>query len=115
MFNNHQNKLKRQYIVYADTECSWVPTGLSDKTHKHVPQSTCFYLVCDVEPNQNRLQYKIGPNCIVNMLVKWTKISDDCKAKMKTNQAMNMTHGDLINFRNATHYAICLYLSKKER
>ena len=68
-FKNHKNKLKRPYVIYADTECSLVQTSLKDKTHKHVPNSACFYLVCDHDPSQNRLEYYIGENCIVDMLV----------------------------------------------
>ena len=38
MFKNEKNKLKRSYIVYADTECSLVPTGLAAINQKHVPK-----------------------------------------------------------------------------
>ena len=67
MFNNNKNKLNRPYIVYADNDCSLVPTGLTDKTHKHFPNSACFYSVCDYDPIQNRLGYALGPKCIVNV------------------------------------------------
>ena len=106
-FKNHKNKLKRPYIIYADTECSLVPTGLLDKTHKHVPNSACFYLVCDHDPSQNRLEYYIGENCIVDMIVDMAKISDRCIEQMKKNQKMVMSAEDMMDFKNATHCSIC--------
>ena len=85
------NKLKRPCVVYADTECSLVPTSLKDKTHKHVPNSACFYLVCDQDPSHNRLEYYIGENCIVDMLVEITNISDKCIKQMQKNQQIKMS------------------------
>ena len=82
-FKSHKNKLKRPYVIYEDTECSLVPTGLPDKTHKRVPNSACFYLGGYHDPSQNRLEYYIGENCIVDMLVGMTKISDRCIEQMK--------------------------------
>ena len=32
-----KNQIKRPYVIYADLECMLVKTGLSDKTHKHIP------------------------------------------------------------------------------
>ena len=89
MFKSHKKtKLKRPYTVYADTKCSMVPTGLTDTTHNHVPNSACVYFVCDYDPTQNRLWYDIGPTCIVNMLVELTKLSDERITKRKKNQEM---------------------------
>ena len=102
MFKSHKHKLKRPYIVYAGTERSLAPTGLADNTHKHVPNSACFYFVCDYEPTHNRLWYDLGPDCIVYMLVELTKRSDECIAKMRKNQEMNMTPEDHTNFKNTT-------------
>ena len=106
-FKSHKNKLKRPYIIYADTECSLVPTGLPDKTHKHAPNSACFYLVRDHDSSQNRLEYYIGENCIVDMLVEMTKISDRCIEQMQNNQHMVMSAEDMMDFMNATHCSIC--------
>ena len=58
-FKYSQNKLKRTCAIDADNECAFVPTSLKYKTHKHVPNSACFYLVCDHDPTQNRLEQYI--------------------------------------------------------
>ena len=58
-FKYSQNKLKRTCAIDADNECAFVPTSLKHKTHKHVPNSACFYLVCDHDPTQNRLEQYI--------------------------------------------------------
>ena len=84
LFKNHKNKVKRPYIVYADIECSLVPTGLVDK----------IYFVCDDDPTtQNRVWYVIGPNSIVHMLVELAKLSDECISKMKKNQDEDERNG----------------------
>ena len=101
-----QRKFKRPYIIYADTECSLVPTGLKDKTHKHVPNSACFCLVCDYDPTQNRLEYNIGENCIVDMLVAMTEISDRCIEHMQKTETVTPSE-DMMDFKNATHRSIC--------
>ena len=102
MFKIHTNKLKCPYIVYADTERSLAPTGLADISHKHVPNSKCFFFVCEYGPTQNRLCYDIGPNCIVNMRVGLTKLSDECITKMRNSPEMKMTE-DRNTCKNATH------------
>ena len=106
-FKSNKNKLKRPYVIYADTECSSVQTGLPDKTHTHVPNSACFYLVCDHDPSQNRLEYYIGENGIVDILIEMTKIKDKCIEQMKKNQNMKMSAEDMMDFKNATHCSIC--------
>ena len=46
-FENYKNKLKRPYIVYADTECTLNPSDDPKKIMTHVPNSACFYFVCN--------------------------------------------------------------------
>ena len=77
-FKYHKDKLKRPYVIYADTECSPVPTGLPEITHSHVPNSACFYLVCDHDPIPNRLECYIGEKLSVDMLIEMNKKSDKC-------------------------------------
>ena len=81
--------------------------GILDKTHTHAPNSACFYLVCDHDPSQNRLEYYLGENFIADMLIDMTKISDKRIEQLKKNQKMNMSAEDMINFQNATHCSIC--------
>ena len=104
-FKSHKNKLRRPYIIYADTECSLVPTGLKDKTRKYIPNSPCFYIVCYHDPSQSRLEYYIGGHCIVDKLIEITEISDQCIAQMKKNKKMVMSAEDMMDFKNAAHTA----------
>ena len=92
-----------------------VPTGLPNKTRKHVPNSVCFYLVCDHDPTQNKLEYYVGENCIVDMLVAMTKIADRCIEQMQKNQKMAMSTEDMMDFKNATHRSICQEPIDKKR
>ena len=104
-FKSHKNKLRCPYIMYADTECSLAPTGLKHKTRKYIPNAPCFYIVCDHDPSQSRLEYYIGGNCIVDKLIEITEISDQCMAQMKKNRKMVMSAEDMMVFKNATHTA----------
>ncbi len=47
-FKNYKNMLERPFIVYADFECSLIPTERSDKIARHEPHSAscCFVFVC---------------------------------------------------------------------
>jgi hypothetical protein len=45
-FKNFKNMLERPFIVYADFECSLIPTDMSDKIAQHEPNSACAYFVC---------------------------------------------------------------------
>ena len=42
-FTNHKNKLMRPYIVYADTECSVIPSDDTNRIVTHAPNSACIY------------------------------------------------------------------------
>ena len=51
-FTNHKNKLMRPYIVYADPECSLIPSIDPNKIATHVPNSADNYLVCSLDETQ---------------------------------------------------------------
>ena len=53
-FTNHKNKLMRPYVVYADTECSLLPSNDPNKIATHVPNSACIYFVCNYDETQNK-------------------------------------------------------------
>ena len=65
-FTNHKNKLMRPYIVYADTECSLIPSNGDSREREHgvrhdpnklathVPNSACIYFVCNYDETQNK-------------------------------------------------------------
>ena len=63
--------------------------------------------MCDHDKSQNRLEYYIGENCIVDMLIAMIKISDKCIEQVKQNQKMVMSAEDMMDFKNATHCSIC--------
>ena len=107
MFKTNEDKLKRPYCVHADTECSLAPTGLADKTPKHVPNSACVYFVCDYDLSQSRLWYDIGPYCTVNMLAEITKLSDACIAKIEEQPGYEDVNRGHVELQNATHCSIC--------
>jgi len=46
--------LERPFIVYADFECSLIPTEMSDKIAKHAPNSAAAYFVCTFDSNRNK-------------------------------------------------------------
>ena len=54
-FKNFKNMLERPFIVYADFECSLIPTDMSDKIAKHEPNSASAYFVCTFDNSRNRL------------------------------------------------------------
>ena len=51
-FKNYKNMIERPYIVYADCECSLIPTNEKYNIAKHVPNSECFFLVCSSDATQ---------------------------------------------------------------
>ena len=106
-FTNFKNKIRRPYIVFADFECKLVKTGLDSNIHRHEPIVACFYVVCDHDSSQNKLWYSVGPNCVIDMLVELTTLSDACISKMKENKQMELTLDDEINFIHAKTCHIC--------
>ena len=52
-FKNYKNKMERPFIVFADTECSLVPTGLDDKVAFRQPNSACFYFHCTFDDSRS--------------------------------------------------------------
>ena len=56
-FENVQGKTVAPFIVYADLECTLEKTGnVKGRTHKHVPNSRCYYFVCTEDPSRNKLR-----------------------------------------------------------
>ena len=73
-FENHKNKLRRPFIVYADCECTLQATNDPHLLHKHVVDSCCYYFVCDFDNTKNKL--KTCKNCIdlKNALMKCNRL-----------------------------------------
>ena len=121
-FTNHKNKLMRPYIVYADTECSLIPSdddplGRNPSEHgvrhdpnklaTHVPNSACIYFVCNYDETQNKQMIWYGENCIYDMVMELYKIAEECIAKMRVNTEMELTRDDKSDFYNSKTCHIC--------
>ena len=86
--------LERPYIVYADTECSLIPTNNANKVAKHVVNSDCFYLVCTSDHTKNRRWSHVGEDSVHEMILELSALADECVEKMKENQEMVMSKDD---------------------
>ena len=102
-FKNFKNKLVRPYIVYADTESSLKKIDDPNKMHEHIANSACFVFICTYDPSQNRIWYHGGEDCIIKMLLELTKLAEECIAKMRENQDMEMTEEDEYDFLRMLH------------
>ena len=106
-FTNHTNKLMRPYIVYADPECSLIPSDDPNKIATHVTNSACIYFVCNYDAPQNKKMIWYGENCIYDMVLELYKIAEACVAKMRENNEMALTLDDKRDFYNSTPCHIC--------
>ena len=97
----------RPYIVYADTECSLIPSKDPNKLATHVPNSACIYFVCNYDETQNKKMIWYGENCIYDMVMELHKIAEDCIVKMRENTEMALTLDDKRDFYNSTSCHIC--------
>ena len=69
-FKNHRNKMERPFVVYADTECTNVRTGLKmGNVTRHVVNSCAYLLVCTFDPSRNIKREFKGRNCVTEMIV----------------------------------------------
>ena len=106
-FKNYKNMIERPYIVYADCECSLIPTDEKYNIAKHVPNSACFFLVCSYDASQNTMWIATGEDCVAKMVVELDSLAKKCIAKMKEIEPMNLTRSDLSKFYNAKECHIC--------
>ena len=79
-------------------------TGSDNKIQNHVANSVRFYFLCDYAHSKNKLWSSVGANCIVEMLVEQTRLSDDRIAKWKKHKDMKMTANDIksVNYVSCT-------------
>ena len=106
-FTNHKNKRMRPYIVYADTECSLIPSDDPNKLATRVPNSACIYFVCNYDETQNKKMVWYGDNCIYDIVVVLYKIAEECIEKMRENTEMELTRDDKSDFYNSKTCHIC--------
>ena len=52
-------------------------------------------------------RYRVGSNCVIDMLVELTTLSDACISKMRENKQMELTPDDELNFIHAKTCHIC--------
>jgi hypothetical protein len=68
-FKNYKDLLTRPFIVYADFEASLIKTHRTDrKTHRHIPNSAAFHLVCTFDNTRNEYHKFNGEDCAVQMI-----------------------------------------------
>lgn len=106
-FTNHKNKLTRPFIVYADTECTLIPSKDPNKIATHTPNSACIYLVCEYDETQNKMYNFYGENCIYDMVLMLYKLAEECILKMRENCEMELSDTDKINFCKSKKCHIC--------
>ena len=112
-FKNYKNMLERPFIVYCDTESTLEKLQevsedkKSEKIHKHVTNSCCYYFVCNFDPTRNVLKTFEGPDCIQEMIVELKELADKCVIEMRINQEMRLSKEDALDFKNAEKCSIC--------
>ena len=110
-FKNYKNKLERPFIVYCDTESTLQKTNetacKSEKIHRHVTNSCCYYFVCTFDSSRNYIKTFEGENCVEDMIVELKELADTCVLEMRKNQEMKLTPEDKLDFENATTCSIC--------
>ena len=106
-FKNYKNMIERPYIVYADCECSLIPTEEKYNIAKHVPSYACFFLVCSYDATQNIMWHATGEDCVEKMVVELDSLATTCIAKMKEIEPMNLTRSELSQHFQAKGCHIC--------
>jgi len=88
-FKNYQFKQHIPYVVYADFECALesissaqrdpnADISFTDKKHRHVPTSYCYYIVCNNESDTTQYQPKLyqGENAVRHF---WDSLREDIR------------------------------------
>ena len=106
-FKSYKNTLERPFIVYADFECSLIPTDMSDKIAKHEPNSAAAYFVCTFDESRNKYYKFEGRDCVINMIEQLRLLASRCVKEQQQNEKMELTVKDNVNFKRATKCYIC--------
>ena len=61
--------------------------------------------MCDYDHYKNKLRSSFGPDCIVEVLDELTKLSNECIARRKNSEGMQMTADDTRHVLHAVLYA----------
>ena len=106
-FKNYKNMLERPFIVYADFECSLIPTDMADKIAKHEPNSAAAYFVCTFDSSRNKLYKFEGRDCVINMIEQLRLLASRCVKEQQENQKMEMNEEDWETHKAATRCYLC--------
>jgi hypothetical protein len=112
---NHKNKLRIPFIVYADCECTLQATNGPKQIHKHIPNSCCYYFVCSFDNSRNELKEFVGDNCIVDMIKSLITLSKACIKEMKQNATMIFGKQEADKFKRETTCYICNFTFTQKR
>ena len=88
-FKSHKNMLERPVIVYADFECSLIPTVMSDKIAQHAPNSAATYFVCTFDSTRNKYYKFEGADCVQNMIEQLRLLAARCVKEQQETQQCN--------------------------
>jgi len=106
-FKNYKNMLERPFIVYADFECSLIPTDMPDKVARHEPNSAAAYFVCTFDNSRNKLYKFEGRDCVINMIEQLRLLASRCVKEQQKNQEMEMTNEDWKMHKSAHQCYLC--------
>ena len=106
-FKNYKNQIERPYIIYADTESTLEKTDKDNLLHHHKTKSCCYYFVCNFDSSKNKLKTLEGDNCIENMIIELSKLSNKCIEEMRENEKLEMSKDDKKKFFDASCCSIC--------
>ena len=121
-FMNYKNKMERPYIVYADMESTLVKYDdkkfnnqdknkkkqcTTNRTHKHVVNSCCFYFVCTFDESKNKLWSSCEPDCVDKMIQELYILSESCIKEMRETQDMIITAQETNSLYNSKKCCIC--------
>ena len=99
--------LERPFIVYADFECSLIPTGMSVEIARHEPNSASCYFVCSFDSSRNKLYTFEGRDCVINVIEQLRLLGARCVKEQQKNERMIMTANDENDFQKAKNCSIC--------
>ena len=103
-FKNYKNMLERPFILYADFECSLIPTDAVDKIARHEPNSAAAYFDCTFGNSRNKYYKFERKYCANNLILKFREISESRMLELKNKQDIIMSRKDRCDFKSATHF-----------
>jgi hypothetical protein len=106
-FTQYKNMMERPFIVYADFECSLIPTGHKEKIAKHEPNSAAMYFVCTFDDTRNKYYQFDGVDCVKNMIKKLREISKICLKEQHDKNHTLLNSTEKKEYNNAFICQVC--------